>query len=43
MRWLLKETVAIAVNVGYVDLPLQAIDGTKVGANASGDRMCDEA
>ena len=43
MRRLLKETVAIAVNVGYVDLALQAIDGTKVGANASGDRTCDEA
>ena len=43
MRRLLKETVAIAVHVGYVDLALQAIDGTKVVANASGDRTCDEA
>ena len=43
MRRLLKETVSIAVDVGYVDLALQAIDGTKVGANASGDRTCDAA
>jgi hypothetical protein len=43
MRRLLKETVAIAASVGYVDLALQAIDGTKVEANASGDRTCDEA
>ena len=41
MRRLLKETVAIAVTVGYVDLALQAVDGTKVGANASRDRSYD--
>jgi transposase len=41
MRRLLKETVAIAVKVGYVDLAMQAVDGTKVTANASRDRRYD--
>ncbi len=43
MRRLLKETVAIAVSVGYVDLALQALDGTKVAANAAGDQTYDAA
>ena len=40
---LLKETVAIAVGIGYVDLALQALDGTKVAANAAGDQTYDAA
>ena len=43
MRRLLKETVTIAMKVGYVDLALQAVDGTKVAANASGARTYDAA
>jgi transposase len=43
MRRLLKETVTVAVDIGYVDLALQAVDGTKVGANASADRTYDAA
>jgi len=35
-------SVAVAVNIGSVYLAAQAIDGTKVIANASGDRTCDE-
>jgi len=38
MRSLLKRTVRIAVDVGLVDLALQAVDGTKVAANAAGDQ-----
>lgn len=38
MRRLLKRTVATAVEIGLVDLALQAVDGTKVAANAAGDR-----
>ncbi len=38
MRSLLKHTVRTAVEVGLVDLAVQAIDGTKVAANAAGDR-----
>ncbi len=43
MRTLLKHTVRTAVGVGLVDLAVQAIDGTKVAANAAGDRTYDEA
>jgi len=41
MRTLLKRTVRIAVRAGLVDLALQAVDGTKVGASASRDRTLD--
>jgi transposase len=41
MRRLLKQTVTVAMDIGYVDLALQAVDGTKVGANASADRTYD--
>ncbi len=41
MRDLLKRTVQTAVRMDLVDLALQAVDGTKVGANASGDRTLD--
>jgi transposase len=41
MRNLLKYTVATAVETGLVDLAVQALDGTKVGANAAGDRTYD--
>ncbi len=43
MRTLLKHTVRTAVEVGLVDLAVQAIDGTKVAENAAGDRTYDEA
>jgi transposase/IS5 family transposase len=43
MRSLLKRTVKIAVDVGLVDLALQAVDGTKVAANAAGDQTHDAA
>jgi len=43
MRHLLKYTVATAVESGLVDLALQALDGTKVAANAAGDRTYDRA
>lgn len=43
MRSLLKRTVRIAVDVGLVDLALQAVDGTKVAANAAGDQTHDAA
>ena len=43
MRRLLKQTVAVAVNVGLVDLAVQALDGTKVAANAAGDQTYDAA
>jgi transposase len=38
MRALLKRTVRTAVRIGLVDLALQAVDGTKVLANAAKDR-----
>ena len=38
MRDLLKRTVRTAVAMELVDLAVQAVDGTKVAANASGDR-----
>ncbi len=43
MRRLLKQTIVTAVDVGLVDLAVQAVDGTKVGANAAGDRTYDAA
>jgi transposase len=43
MRKLLKHTVATAVELGLVDLAVQALDGTRVGANAAGDRTHDAA
>ena len=39
LRELLKRTVRTAVQLGLVDLALQAVDGTKVGASAASDRM----
>ncbi len=41
MRSLLKHTVRTAVEVGLVDLAVQALDGTKVAANAAGDQTYD--
>ncbi len=41
MRRLLKRTVKTAVSLELVELALQAVDGTKVWANASGDRTLD--
>ena len=43
MRGLLTRTVVAAVRSELVDLALQAVDGTKVQANASGSRTLDEA
>jgi transposase len=43
MRRLLKYTVATAVELKLVDLALQAVDGTKIPANASRDRNYDAA
>ena len=43
MRKLLKRTVRTAVAAGLVDLALQAVDGSKVGANAARDRTYDRA
>ena len=41
MRNLLKYTVATAVELKLVDLAMQAIDGTKIPANAARDRNYD--
>lgn len=41
MRRLFKHTVSTAINMGLVDLALQAIDGTKIEANASRHRTYD--
>jgi transposase len=41
MQGLLKHTVRTAVEVGLVDLAVQAVDGTKIAANASKDRTYD--
>ena len=41
MRRLLRRTVRTAFKTGLVDLALQAVDGTRVGANASGERTFD--
>ena len=38
MRRLLKQTVGTAVELGLTDLALQALDGTRISANAAGDR-----
>ena len=38
MRDLFKRTVRTAVRMNLVDLAVQAVDGTKVGANAAKDR-----
>ncbi|MBI4284051.1 MAG: transposase [Chloroflexi bacterium] len=38
MRRLFKYTVATAVEMKLIDLAVQALDGTKVAANAAGDR-----
>ena len=43
MRSLLKHTVRTAVEVGLVDLAVQALDGTKIAANTAGDRTYDVA
>ena len=43
MRRLLKCTVRTAVEVGLLDLAVQAVDGTKVAASAAGDQTCDRA
>ena len=43
MRRLLKQTIVTAVDVGLVDLAVQAVDGTKVGASAAADRSYDPA
>ena len=43
MRSLLKHTVRTAVQIGLVDLAMQALDGTKIAANAAGDRTFDAA
>jgi len=39
----MKYTVRTAVELGLVDLAIQAVDGTKVAANAAGDRTYDAA
>lgn len=41
MRALLKRTVKVAVGAGLLDLALQAVDGTKVGASAARNRTLD--
>lgn len=41
MRRLLKYTVATAIELDLIDLAVQAVDGTKVAANAAGDRTYD--
>jgi transposase len=41
MRYLLTDTVRLAVRVGLVDLAVQAVDGTKVPGNAARDRSYD--
>jgi transposase len=43
MRRLLKRTVETALAAGLVDLALQAVDGTKIAANASPSRTYDKA
>jgi transposase len=41
MRYLLTDTVRLAVRLGLVDLALQAVDGTKVAGNAAKERSYD--
>lgn len=43
MRRLLKYTVATAVELDLIDLAVQAVDGTKIAANAAGDRTYNAA
>ena len=43
MKKLFQRTVRTAVEAGLVNLAVQAVDGTKVHANAAGDRSYDEA
>src|ERR1700730_2487882 len=38
MRYLLTDTVRMAIGMGLVDLAIQAVDGTKVSGNAAKDR-----
>lgn len=42
LRGLLKKTVATAIKLKLVDLAAQAVDGTKVAANAARDRTYDQ-
>lgn len=41
MRYLLKRTVRMAIEMGLVSLAIQAVDGTKVAANAAKSRTFD--
>jgi transposase len=41
MRYLLTDTVRLAVRLGLVDLALQAVDGTKLSGNAAKERSYD--
>ena len=41
LRKLFKRTVRMAVTMGLVDLAVQAVDGTKITANAANDRTYD--
>jgi hypothetical protein len=43
MRHLLRKSVELAVQLGLVDLAMQAVDGTKVAGNAARDRTYDRA
>ena len=43
MRKLLKHTVATAVELRLIDLTVQALDGTRIPANAARDRIYDAA
>jgi len=43
MRKLLKYTVSAAIELDLIDLAVQAVDGTKIVANAAGDRNYDAA
>jgi transposase len=42
MRTLFKRTIKTAVKMDLIDLAVQAIDGTKIAANAAKDRIYDE-
>ena len=43
MRYLLTDTVRMAVRLGLVDLAIQAVDGSKVSGNAAKERSYDQA
>lgn len=43
MRKLLKYTIATAIDLKLINLAVQAVDGTKIAANAAGDRTYDAA